>query len=158
MIRLWSKLIIISHRGNINGKDINKENSPEYIQSAIDLGFDVEVDLRVKNDSLFFGHDLAQYAVDKDFLIANKDKLWIHCKDINSVSKLKDIGNFNFFFHDKDDQVLTSFGHVWAMDYVDSVNVIKVSLNAKEIDNNILGVCTDFPQSIKDKIAKNGTI
>ena len=37
----------ISHRGNINGIIVERENEPSYIQEAIDLGYDVEVELIV---------------------------------------------------------------------------------------------------------------
>ena len=38
---------LIAHRGNINGSEPDNENSPEYIDKCIELGFDVEIDLRV---------------------------------------------------------------------------------------------------------------
>ena len=37
-------MILISHRGNINGCNFEKENTHEYIQQAIDAGFHVEID------------------------------------------------------------------------------------------------------------------
>ena len=36
---------LISHRGNINGREPDKENSPQYIQKAIALELEVEVDV-----------------------------------------------------------------------------------------------------------------
>ena len=36
---------LISHRGNINGPDLEKENTIEQIFIAIGKGFDVEVDV-----------------------------------------------------------------------------------------------------------------
>ena len=36
---------IISHRGNLAGADSGLENSPPYILTALNVGFDVEVDL-----------------------------------------------------------------------------------------------------------------
>ena len=38
-------MILISHRGNLNGPNEDRENSPYYIMEAIDDGYDVEVDL-----------------------------------------------------------------------------------------------------------------
>ena len=38
-------MILISHRGNINGRQPNLENLPEYIDSALELGYDVEIDI-----------------------------------------------------------------------------------------------------------------
>ena len=38
---------LISHRGNVDGKYPQYENLPEYVDKAIDLGYDCEVDLWV---------------------------------------------------------------------------------------------------------------
>ena len=35
----------ISHRGNINGKNESMENHPLAIQTALNAGFDVEIDV-----------------------------------------------------------------------------------------------------------------
>ena len=35
-------MILISHRGNLNGKKVDEENSPKYIEKALKEGFDVE--------------------------------------------------------------------------------------------------------------------
>jgi hypothetical protein len=44
---------LISHRGNINGKIIERENSIDYVQETIDCGFDVEIDLWINKDEIF---------------------------------------------------------------------------------------------------------
>ena len=38
-------MYLISHRGNVNGKNPDRENSPLYIKAALTLGYDVEVDV-----------------------------------------------------------------------------------------------------------------
>ena len=35
-------MILISHRGNLSGKNEELENSPEYIMNALNYGFNVE--------------------------------------------------------------------------------------------------------------------
>ena len=35
-------MILISHRGNINGKIPEYENNPDYVDSAINLGYEVQ--------------------------------------------------------------------------------------------------------------------
>ena len=67
-------MILISHRGNRNGKNVDRENSPDYIQEALDEGYDVEIDVWVKDDKFFLGHDEPEYTTDKEFLM--KDGLW----------------------------------------------------------------------------------
>ena len=61
-------MILISHRGNINGPNKDKENSLSYIQEAINLGYDVEIDLWVINGELFLGHDSPQYIVNFEWI------------------------------------------------------------------------------------------
>ena len=43
-------MIFIAHRGNTNGPSSKKENSLPYIVSAISNGFDVEIDLWLKQE------------------------------------------------------------------------------------------------------------
>ena len=38
-------MILIAHRGNINGPRVEFENNPEYVLRAIEMGFDAEVDV-----------------------------------------------------------------------------------------------------------------
>ena len=47
----------ISHRGNIDGRIINEENSPEYILTALSRGYEVEIDVWFVDDSFHLGHD-----------------------------------------------------------------------------------------------------
>ena len=61
-------MILISHRGNLNGVNVKKENSVDYIEEALDQGFDVEVDVWNISGSYFLGHDEPQHLVKKDFL------------------------------------------------------------------------------------------
>jgi hypothetical protein len=50
-------MILISHRGNINGKIVEKENHPDYIDEAINLDYDVEIDIWMIEGILMLGHD-----------------------------------------------------------------------------------------------------
>ena len=54
------------------------ENNPEYINKAIEKGYDVEIDVRFENKKFFLGHDFNQFEINKEFLL-NK-KLWCHAK------------------------------------------------------------------------------
>ena len=42
-------MILISHRGNINGRSFKDENQPTYIDTAISAGYDVEIDILIKS-------------------------------------------------------------------------------------------------------------
>ena len=46
-------MILIAHRGNINGPSLAMENTCVYIDSAIKLGYDVEIDVWYNSSKLF---------------------------------------------------------------------------------------------------------
>jgi len=50
-------MILISHRGNIDGKQEGKENKPSYIAEAINRGFDCEVDIWFTDGKFVLGYD-----------------------------------------------------------------------------------------------------
>lgn len=106
-------MIYISHRGNLTGKKPELENSPDYIYSAIEEGFDVEIDLREKDGKFYLGHEKPQYEIDSKFFQECGKNLWVHCKDSKSLGYAIDQGT-NCFFHKADDYTLTSKGYVWA--------------------------------------------
>ena len=112
----------ISHRGNLNGQfniDPTRENSPDYIDEAINKGFDVEVDIRlargyVPPGSFYLGHDAPQYKVSLEWLIKRKDKLWLHAKDVDVLRWfLNSNAGWNIFWHQEDDYTITSKGYIW---------------------------------------------
>ncbi len=80
-------MILISHRGNINGKNTEKENHPDYIDDAIKLGYDVEIDIWVIDGNFYLGHDGPQYNISLDWLSDRIDRLWIHCKNIEAIER-----------------------------------------------------------------------
>ena len=67
-------MILISHRGNINGINKSRENSIEYIYEALNEGYDVEIDVWYKGGEWFLGHDGPENYVVLGFL--KNDKLW----------------------------------------------------------------------------------
>jgi hypothetical protein len=104
---------LISHRGNLKGKLPHLENKPEYIMAAIMEGYEVEIDLWVKDKILFLGHDEPQYKIHEHFL--DNVNFWIHCKNSDALNYCRQYGsNWNYFWHDTDAYTLTSKGYVWA--------------------------------------------
>ena len=75
-------MILISHRGNIDGRNPIYENSDKYCQTAIDKGFKVEIDVWY-TDTWWTGHDRPGYRVDTDFL--KKKEVWCHAKNIEAL-------------------------------------------------------------------------
>lgn len=140
-------MIIIAHRGNLNGPNPDKENHPDYIMEAFKSGFDVEIDLRLIDNKLYLGHDIPQYEINKDFLFLSG--LWIHCKNIEALRFLLEYKQYlNFFFHDKDNCTLTSQGFIWT--YPKNLLITNKSIAVmpelvpKWDYSNAFGICTDF--------------
>ena len=102
-------MILISHRGNIQGKSPGLENMPEYINSALVIGYNVEIDVWY-NKGFWLGHDEPVYDIGKSFLRNNK--LWCHAKNLEALDMmLKD--DIHCFWHQKDDVTLTSKNIIW---------------------------------------------
>jgi hypothetical protein len=137
--------MIIAHRGNINGPNPATENREDTIMTAINLGFDCEIDVWKVDEHLWLGHDGPEHETTIEFLEANHSKLWIHCKNLDALLALKD--NYNCFFHDKDTYTLTSKGYIWGNigSHMTSQTIQVMPEKASKISNAYLGVCTDYP-------------
>ena len=142
-------MILISHRGNINGKDESKENKPSYIVDAIRKGYNVEVDFWYDNGKFVLGHDEPQYTIPLNFIENYYRYLWIHCKNYDALSKLIEIDRggiyFNYFWHDTDDVIITSKGYMWANPgtYIEGSIAVMPEQKKDEIKGR-LGVCSDY--------------
>ena len=82
---------LISHRGNVDGKYPQYENLPEYVDKALSLGYDVEVDLWIDNDGYYLGHDEPTYPINLKWLTDRYLHLWIHCKDLRTLSEMREL-------------------------------------------------------------------
>jgi hypothetical protein len=140
----------ISHRGNIEGPNPNRENDPSYIREAIRRGYEVEIDVWRKNGSFYLGHDRAQYRVDFKFL-QNK-RLWCHAKNIEALSELlKHRKRIHCFWHEEDNYAITSKGYIWAYPgNIDGNTIVvmpeKYNLNPSR---SARGVCSDYIKEYK---------
>jgi hypothetical protein len=144
-------MILISHRGNTDGKYESYENEPTYIDKAIDEGFDVEIDIWMIEGTLFLGHDKPQYGISQDWLNKRYERLWVHCKNIEAMEWFNMIGGFNYFWHQEDTVTLTSFNHIWA--YPGNQPVKNSIAVMPEIYNDDIlhckGVCSDYIKNYK---------
>lgn len=101
---------LIAHRGNIAGAQIELENTPAYINTALKK-YDCEIDVFYQDAKFYLGHDGPVTEVSKDFLL--HPGLWCHAKHYASLQALLDIGA-HCFFHQRDDYTVTSQGIIWA--------------------------------------------
>jgi hypothetical protein len=143
-------MILISHRGNLTGPNPDRENSLQYIQEALDEGFDVEIDAWSRNGILYLGHDTYQYEVDLYWLEKRMNHLWIHCKNIEAIEWFNDlIGTYNYFWHQKDTITLTSKNFIWAYPGKQPINR-SIAVMPEIFNDNIdscLGICSDYIQN-----------
>lgn len=141
-------MILISHRGNLNSKMDSCENEPTYIDLAISRGYDVEVDIWYKDNKLWLGHDKPDYDIEIEWLVIRSSKLWIHCKNIESLYYLKSSQkDLNYFWHQEDDVTITSKGYFWTYPGKKlTPNSIAVLPEQSKFDNldTSLGICSDF--------------
>ena len=145
---------LIAHRGNINGPNPLEENNPEYIESAIAKGYDVEIDVRCEDHQFYLGHDESQYYIPMTWIVKRKDKLWIHCKDLISLDILSSSPvDFHYFWHQEDDFTLTSKNYIWTYpgkSYTPNSIIVMPELNmsVKTFADlkafNCHGICSDF--------------
>lgn len=157
---------VISHRSNLNGIDPSRENCPECIKEVISLGFDCEIDISCKRifeyKSLFLGHDEPMYHIEIDFLLKNAPKLFIHCKDFNSLDYLQKFNELNIFFHNRDEHVFTSKGNL--ITHQDQPKTTKngiIVLKDKPTRQNLpmcAGLITDWPILAKEIYEENKSI
>jgi hypothetical protein len=144
-------MILISHRGNLNGINKERENSPDYIDEALNgLNF-VEVDVRMIEGSFYLGHDEPKYKVSLSWLKERKNMLILHCKNVEALKELKT--DFVCFYHDNDDCVLMS-NCFWIWTYPgkelteDSIAVLPEYCDRWDI-SECQGICSDFIERYK---------
>jgi hypothetical protein len=150
-------MILISHRGNLKGRIETSENNPLYVDEALTQGYDVEIDvwyIESENTewSLFLGHDYPQYQIDFEWFTKRLTKLWVHCKNIESIVFLNECGyDINFFWHQNDTVTLTSKKNIWAFPGKQPIpNSIAVMPEIFNDDiSQCLGVCSDYIKNYK---------
>lgn len=137
---------VISHRANLNGPDKYLENNPKQILETLKT-FDVELDLWIYNSELYLGHDKPDYKINEQFLELNKDRLWIHAKNLECISYLNNT-QYNWFWHENDKMTLTSKKNIWCYPgfYIqDGITVVLNKPQQSDIPSYCLGICTDYP-------------
>lgn len=141
-------MILISHRGNLEGKNEKLENHPDYIEEAKKKGFDVEIDVWFIKNNFFLGHDEPQFRVDSKFL--EDQKLWCHSKNSDALKELSKL-NCHFFWHNTDDYTITSRGFIWIYPGkpVLKNGICVMPEKTKNTNLDCRGICSDFIESYK---------
>jgi hypothetical protein len=124
-----------------------------FIDKAISEGYDVEVDVWYIDGVLFLGHDKPQYGVDFRWFKDRLSKLWVHCKNIESILYFQECGyEINYFWHQEDDITLTSKNFIWTFPGKKltsrSIAVLPESVKDWEL-TECLGICSDYIKKYK---------
>lgn len=139
---------LISHRGNLEGPNPERENHPDYIYEAIQAGYDVEIDIWFVDGKFKLGHDKPQYDFPFDLFSNFYTKLWIHCKNLESLSQLNNLDSngskLNYFFHEDDLGVLTSKGYIWSTNQCERAVLVMPETFNQEPNEKTFGVCSDY--------------
>jgi hypothetical protein len=150
----------IAHRGNTDGIRHDFENRPEYLEAALRKGFDVELDVRVKDGQIYLGHDYPQHKLDIGWMTAMRDRLWIHCKDTRSMEMMQRLRRngleLNCFWHEQDTMTITSGGFLWVYPGKQPIeNSIAVLPELHDEDvSSCTGICSDYVDRYREKMKK----
>ena len=150
--------IIISHRGNLDGKSKN-ENTLSSIMKCLDIvNLNVEVDVWYHKHNFWLGHDEPTYLL-HNYRILQDTRIWCHAKNLEAARQLKSF-DCHFFWHQKDDFTITSSGFFWTYPGKklcnNSIAVLPEIKIDKETIDKAIGVCTDFPLRYIEKTNRYG--
>jgi len=145
-----SDLLLISHRGNISGTSV-LENNPTYLDKAVNLGYNVEVDVWKIGHKIYLGHDGPEYQVKKDYL--KNENFWCHAKNLNALHWMLQ-EEILCFWHQEDDYTMTSNGFIWTYPLKDvtekSIIVCKTLEDTLKYSKmNVYGICSDHVGVLK---------
>lgn len=139
---------LISHRGNVDGPVPELENEPSYIDRALSLGHDVEIDVWKLGAELYLGHDRPQYRIGSDFFYS-RPQLWCHAKNLEALAWMINNG-IHCFWHQTDDVALTSEGYFWVYpgrpltaNGASSIAVMPEMASGWDV-SEAWGICTDY--------------
>lgn len=105
---------LIAHRGNVFGPRPEMENRPEHLQRALDMGFSIEVDIRLGTDGqLWAGHDAPLWPINPTF--GSPERVYWHCKNTDTFLSFRSCcpPRSNYFLQENDGLAVTSQDEFW---------------------------------------------
>ncbi len=88
-------MLIISHRGNLNGPEGSGDCDRDRVLLALRLGFDVEIDVRCHQRECWVGHDEPLYRL-SELVVPISARIWFHAKDLESFRQVVSHGRMAF--------------------------------------------------------------
>jgi hypothetical protein len=143
---------LIAHRGNLKGPIPSLENSPDYVDKALESGFLVEVDVRVIGKDFYLGHDFPQYPVSPSWLETRSVNCLYHLKDAQAAKLVSSqFRHWHFFCHENDNFTVTSHQYVWLHNFsIEPDERTIIPLLSRQhvlsyLKRGMYGICTDYP-------------
>lgn len=140
---------IYSHRGNLDGTNISKENNPDHLLNVISQGFDVEVDIWRIDDKIYLGHDNPEYIVDERYIDTISPNSLFHAKNVDALNWLMD-RQHHYFWHQRDEYTMSSKGIVIVYPGITppqhgSIIALPEIYDQNPYESNCSGIITDYP-------------
>ena len=137
-------MVLISHRGNVYGPVPELENNPQYIISATDEKYFVEIDAWKIKDKWWLGHDNPQYEIKESFL--KNERFLVHAKNLEALKALIEL-EVHCFWHQEDYYTITNRGII--IDYPgyasgSGVICMKPELLSMDTVSDSYGICSDY--------------
>jgi hypothetical protein len=143
----------IFHRGLSMGPDKSLENSMDNLFQMINDGWSVETDLWMIDGNIYIGHDnnnLKLVSSKELKCLFDSPRVYIHCKNLEMLGWITtQTLAAQYFFHDKDDAVLTSKNIPWCYPgkFCNGCIIVLPELlpeNPCLFLKTVRGVCSDF--------------
>ena len=143
--------IIISHLGNISGRNVARENTLSYVKEALAAGFHVCIDVVFANESFLLpGPDDTFAPIPPAFL--SNQKIWCRACTPTTLNALCDLNVHTIPFA-TDSVVLTSAQFLWSLPPAvltpRSIATFPEFADANwcaDADFDFAGVCTNHPE------------
>lgn len=122
------------------------------------MGFDVEIDVWLRDGRPFLGHDGPRTPVDVSTLL--DERVWCHAKAPDALDFLLSIGS-HCFFHEGDEVTLTSRGVILTLvGRVPIPSSICMLPEARYVDRlpDCAGICSDYAEKFRDMLIQPGPI
>jgi hypothetical protein len=104
--------IIISHLGNIDGREVENENRLKYLKAALTAGWHICADVIFRNGGFLLPHQNGFDAAPLSFF--SQSRVWSRCRDAETLDALCNVKAHAFFISDAG-HALTSEQFIWTL-------------------------------------------
>lgn len=142
-MEMKNQKLLISNRGNLGGRDKEKENKPDTIRAVIDVGFCVKTDIWLIKNKTVTGVD--QPIMEFNLDTVDKEKILIQARNPSAFAFLLK-GGYHCFWRESDNFVMTNRNFVlsYAGTLFPHAILMMPEDNTIMTNDNYIGICSDF--------------